>query len=133
MSIKTPQTSIKTPQTSIKKAPKNRQPTPPKTAVSKETTTPNERNQQHKAAPKHNQTNKGTRKAKKKATPHPKHKKKEPPHPQKAPRKTTTMKNTAPPRALRGRGFTGAEPPTATDKPKTGNPQSGSRQKTQPL
>lgn len=25
-----------------------------------------------------------------------------------------TMKNTAPPRALRGRGFTGAAPPTAT-------------------
>lgn len=26
---------------------------------------------------------------------------------------TNTMKNTVPPRALRGRGFTGAEPPTA--------------------
>ena len=27
----------------------------------------------------------------------------------------TTMKNTAPPRALRGQGLTGAAPPTATD------------------
>lgn len=67
---------------SIKKGQKTPQKRPPNRCgghrASKEATTNSQRNQQHKAAPKHSQTNQSSRKEKKKAKPHPKHKKKPP-------------------------------------------------------